>query len=67
VGTKVVFSSPFHPKKNLGFGPSFCRIELNNMQNFWQKYIQSPFWILASRGKKKSQKALTHPVKNLAF
>jgi hypothetical protein len=27
------------------------------MQNFWQKGIHSPFWILASRGKKKSQKA----------
>jgi hypothetical protein len=23
------------------------------MQNFWQKGIHSPFWILASRGKKK--------------
>jgi hypothetical protein len=39
-------------------------MELNTMQNFWQKDMHSPFWILASRGKKKrskSQKALTHP------
>jgi hypothetical protein len=41
-------------------------MELNTVQNFWQKDIYSPFWILASRGKKK-QKALTHPMKNLAF
>jgi hypothetical protein len=44
-------------------------MELNTMQNFWQKGIHSPFWILASRGQKKpkSQKAFTHPMKNLAF
>jgi hypothetical protein len=44
-------------------------MELNTMQNFWQKGIHSPFWILASRGQKnpKSQKALTHPMKNLVF
>jgi hypothetical protein len=42
-------------------------MELNTMQNFWQNDIHSPFWILASRGQKKSQKALTHPTKNLAF
>jgi hypothetical protein len=40
-------------------------MELNTMQIFWQKGIHSPFWILASRGKKK--KAPTHPTKNLAF
>jgi hypothetical protein len=52
----------------LSFGPLFYRMELNTMQNFWQKRIHSPFCILASRGKKKkSQKALTHPMKNLAF
>jgi hypothetical protein len=28
-------------------------MELNTMQNFWQKCIYSPFWILASRGQKK--------------
>jgi hypothetical protein len=32
------------------------------MQNFWQKGIHSPFWILVSRGKKKKAKSshLTH-------
>jgi hypothetical protein len=59
---------PHFTQKILGVGPSFCRIELNTMQNFWQKGIHSPFWILASSGqKKKSQKAITHPMKNLAF
>jgi hypothetical protein len=28
-------------------------MELNTMQNFWLKSIHSPFWILASREKKK--------------
>jgi hypothetical protein len=28
-------------------------MKLNTMQNFWQKDINSPFWILASREKKK--------------
>jgi hypothetical protein len=37
-------------------------MELNTMQNFWQKGINSPFWILTSRGKKKSQKVKSpHP------
>jgi hypothetical protein len=36
-------------------------MELNTMQNFWQKNIYSPFWILASKGKKKNQKTLTYP------
>jgi hypothetical protein len=56
-------------QKNLGFGPSFCKMELNIMQNFWQKGIYSPFWIFALRGQKKakSQKALTHLMENLAF
>jgi hypothetical protein len=31
-------------------------MELNPMQNFWQKGIHSPFWILASRGQKKKAK-----------
>jgi hypothetical protein len=63
-----VFSSPF-TQKILGFDLSFCKIELNIMQIFWQKGIHSPFWMLASRGqnKPKSQKALTYPMKNLAF
>jgi hypothetical protein len=26
------------------------------MQNFWQKGVNSPFWILISRGKKKKAK-----------
>jgi hypothetical protein len=28
-------------------------MELNTMQNFWQKDIHSPFWILALRDNKK--------------
>jgi hypothetical protein len=44
----------------LGFDPSFCKIELNTIQNFWQKGIHSLFWILASRGKKKKPKS-SHP------
>jgi hypothetical protein len=44
-------------------------MELNTMQNFWQKGTHSPFWILVSRDQKKpkSQKALTHHMKKLAF
>jgi len=45
------------PKKFLAFGPSFCKMELNTMQNFWQKGGYSPFWILASRGKKNPKRA----------
>jgi hypothetical protein len=57
-----VFSYPFH-LKILGFGPSFCRIKLNTMQNFWQKGIHSPFWILASRGPKKAKNPKSsHPL-----
>jgi hypothetical protein len=39
------------------------------MQNFWQKGIHSLFWIFVSRSQKmpKSQKALTHLMKNLTF
>jgi hypothetical protein len=51
-----VFSSPFI-QKILGFGPSFCIMELNTMQNFWQNGCYSPFWILASRGQKKPKRA----------
>jgi hypothetical protein len=33
-------------QKNLGFDPSFCKIELNTMQNFWQKVsiLYFEFW-----------------------
>jgi hypothetical protein len=48
-------------QKNLGFDPSFCRMKLNTIQNFWQKVIHSPFWILASRGKKKAKKPSSIP------
>ena len=48
---KGTFSSSFIIKF-LGFSPSFCIIELNNMQKFWQKCDYSSFWILASRGQK---------------
>jgi hypothetical protein len=63
VGLRVCLVLHF-TQKILGFGLLFYRMELNTMQNFWQKDMHSPFWILASRGKKKrskSQKALTHP------
>jgi len=43
---------PLFSQKILGFGPSFCKMKLNTMQNFWQKGDYSSFWILASRGKK---------------
>jgi hypothetical protein len=36
-------------------------MELNTMQNFWQKGIHSPFWILASRGKKAKKLKSPHP------
>jgi hypothetical protein len=35
-------------------------MELNIIQNFWQKRINSSFWILASRDQK-SQKKNPHP------
>jgi hypothetical protein len=44
-------------------------MELNNMQNFWQKGGYSPFWILASRGQenpKEPQETLMRAV-NSAF
>jgi hypothetical protein len=36
-------------------------MELNTMQKFWQKGIHSPFWILASKGKKKPKKPSPTP------
>jgi hypothetical protein len=48
-------------QKFLGFGPSFFNMELNIMQNFWQKGIHSPFWILAARGQKKEPKSPYSP------
>jgi hypothetical protein len=33
-------------------------MELNTMQKFWQKGGYYPFWILASKDKKKVQKSL---------
>jgi hypothetical protein len=36
-------------------------MEQNTMQNFWLKDIYSPFWILASRGKKKKKLKNHHP------
>jgi hypothetical protein len=38
-------------------------MKLNTMQNFWQKGIHSPFWILVSRDQKKGQKVKknSHP------
>jgi hypothetical protein len=41
----------YFTQKILDFDPSFCKMELNIMQKFWQKGIQ----------------ALTHPIKNLVF
>jgi hypothetical protein len=44
-------------------------MELKNMQNFWQKVsiLYFGFWPQEAKKKPKSQKALTHPMKNLAF
>jgi hypothetical protein len=37
---------PHFTQKILGFGLSFCRVELNTMQNFWQKgtILYFGFW-----------------------
>jgi hypothetical protein len=45
----------------LDFSSLFCKIELNIIQNFWQKGIHSSFWILASRGKKTKKLKSPHP------
>jgi hypothetical protein len=51
----------YFTQKNL-VDPSFCRMELNTIQNFLQKGIHSLFWILVSRGKKKTKKSKNlHP------
>jgi hypothetical protein len=50
---------PHFTQKNLSFGLSFCKMELNTMQNFWQKGIYSLFWILTSRDQKKPKSS--HP------
>jgi hypothetical protein len=43
-------------------------MELNTMQKFWQKGIILHFGFWPQEAKKaKKQKALTHPMKNLAF
>jgi hypothetical protein len=52
---------PHFTHKILGFGSSFYKMNLNIMQNFWQKGIHSPFWILTSRDKKKRAKKLKSP------
>jgi hypothetical protein len=41
-----VFRFPFHPKIFLGFVLSFYRMELNTMQNYWQKVsiLHFGFW-----------------------
>jgi hypothetical protein len=46
----------------LGFGPAFCKIELNTMQIFDKKVsiLYFGFW---PQEAKKSQKALIHPMK----
>jgi hypothetical protein len=53
----------YFTKKILGFGPLFYKMKLNTMQIFWQKGIHSSFWILASRGKKKTKKPSPTPRK----
>jgi hypothetical protein len=58
---------PHFIQKFLGFGPLFCKMELNTMQNFWKKVFILHFGFWSQEAKKKSQKALTHPMKNLAF
>jgi hypothetical protein len=52
---------PLSSQKKLGFDPSFCIMELNTMQNFWQKGGYSPFWIVASSSQKKPKRAPRGP------
>jgi hypothetical protein len=62
-----VFSSPFYPE-NFGFWPIILQNGTKHHANFSVKRF--PFSILdfgLKKQKKKSQKALTHPMKNLAF
>jgi hypothetical protein len=64
-----VFNSPFHPK-NFEFWPIILQNEIKHHANLLAK--RYPFSILdfsLKRQKKipKSQKALTHSMKNLAF
>jgi hypothetical protein len=60
--SKGVFSFLFHLKKNLGFGPSFCIMELNIMQKILAK--RYPFFILdfsLKRSKKAKKSKSPHP------
>jgi hypothetical protein len=52
---------PHFTQKNLGSGPSFYKMELNTMQNFWQKDIYSPFWFLVTRSQKIKKPKSSHP------
>jgi hypothetical protein len=47
-----MFSSPFH-QKIFGFWSIILQNGINHHVKFWQKGIHSPFWILASKDKKK--------------
>jgi hypothetical protein len=61
-----VFSFPFYPK-NFRFWPIILQNGTkHHAKIFWQKGIHSPFWILASRDKKKPKNPHP-PVKNLTF
>jgi hypothetical protein len=67
--TKGVFSSPFYPKK-FGFWSIILQNGTKHHANFLAK--RYPFSILdfglkRPKKKPKSQKAFTHPMKNLAF
>jgi hypothetical protein len=47
-------------QKILGFGPSFCRMELNTMQKFFGKKVSILHFGFWPQEIKKNQKALTH-------
>jgi hypothetical protein len=66
---KGVFSSPFHPK-NFGFWPIILQNGTKHHAIFFGKKVSIlhfRFWPQEAKKKPKSQKALTHPIKNLAF
>jgi hypothetical protein len=64
-----VFSFLFHPKK-FGFWPIILQNGTKHHAKFFGKKISIlhfGFWPQEAKKKAKRQKALTHPIKNLAF
>jgi hypothetical protein len=52
----------YFTQKILGFGPSFCRMELNTMQIFWQKvsFLYFGFWPQETKKAKKLKSPHPH-------